>query len=343
MIILDGSEGEGGGQILRTALSLSALTGIPFTLKKIRANRKQPGLKAQHLTAVKAMQQICDAKTQGAVLYSPELVFIPQKIQPGQYHWDIGTAGATTLLLQTVVYPLSYTKACSNITITGGTHVPWSPAFHFLEKHWLHFMKQLGFDFSLKQIQAGFYPQGGGKISVTIRPFQARKNFMCLERGELKKINALSVVSNLDIKIAERQAQQGQQRLLQSGFSVDTKIEQMPAQSPGTFYLLLVEYEQSQVCYFGLGARGKPAEQVADEAVDAFFDFMRSTAAIDEFLADQLLLPLVLIGKEAHFTIHKVTLHFLTNIKVIQAFKKINIAVDHQPDQTGKIYIKPAE
>jgi len=148
MIVLDGSEGEGGGQILRTALSLSALTGIPFTLKKIRANRKQPGLKAQHLTAVKAMQQICEAKTQGAVLYSPELVFIPQKIQPGQYHWDIGTAGATTLLLQTVVYPLSYTKACSDITITGGTHVPWSPAFHFLEKHWLHFVKQLGFDFS---------------------------------------------------------------------------------------------------------------------------------------------------------------------------------------------------
>ncbi len=343
MLILDGSEGEGGGQILRTALSLSALTGVPFTLKNIRSNRKQPGLKAQHLTAVTAMQQICRANVQGATLNSPEVIFIPQKIQPGNYHWDIGTAGATTLLLQTVAYPLSFSKSTSSITITGGTHVPWSPTFDFLEKHWLLFMRRLGFEFSLKLVQAGFFPQGGGKIIGNIQPFQTRENFICIKRGILHKIQALSAVSNLDIEIARRQAHQGQRRLEQQGLSVETKIETMKAPSPGTTYLLLAEFENSQVCYFSLGARGKPAEQVANETVDTFLNFMTKAAAIDEHLADQLLLPLALTGKAAHFTIHKITSHFLTNIKVIQAFKKIEIVVNSQPDQTGEVFMKPVE
>lgn len=343
MIYLDGSSGEGGGQILRTALSLSALTGTPFTLTNIRSKRRQPGLKAQHLAGVKAMQQICNAQVQGAVLYSPEVVFIPQKIQPGRYHWDIGTAGATTLLLQTVVYPLSFASSSSEVTITGGTHVPWSPAYHFLENHWLLFMRQLGFDYALSLIQAGFYPQGGGEISLKVHPFNKGLDFNRLERGKLKQIQALSVVSNLDIQIAKRQALQGERLLREKGYAVTTKIETLKAASPGTFYLLLAEFEKSQVCYFTPGARGKPAEKVAAETVGAFLNFMASDAAIDEFLADQLLLPLTLTEKKAHFTIHRITSHFLTNIDVIQAFKKNNITANIKSDQTGEIYIKPAE
>lgn len=163
MIAIDGRMGEGGGQILRTCLSLSLVTGIPFSISNIRSGRSKPGLRAQHLNAVLMSQQIGGARVEGAILGSTDLKFYPQDIRSGKYQGDIGTAGSTSLVLQTLYLPLSFTKEPSTIKLTGGTHVPFAPTFDWLNLNWMIFLRAIGFDLSLELNEVGFYPQGGGK------------------------------------------------------------------------------------------------------------------------------------------------------------------------------------
>src|SRR3990170_4051589 len=192
IIRIDGSFGEGGGQILRTALSLSATTKRPIEVFNIRVGRKKPGLMAQHLESVKAITKICDGELTGAKIGSTSISFIPGEIKGGEYTIEIGTAGSVSLVLQTIFIPLSTAKTPSTVTITGGTHVPWSPCFHYLTLQWLFYLKRIGFDATIEMIRAGFYPKGGGEISALIKPVREIKPLVIEDRGRLKMIRGIS-------------------------------------------------------------------------------------------------------------------------------------------------------
>lgn len=340
MIEVNGAHGEGGGQILRTSLALSALTQSPIHIKRIRANRRQPGLRPQHLAAVNAIAKLSDAKVTGAHLNSHEITLSPRTLQPGRYQFDISTAGALTLLFQTVFLPLSFANGTSELTLTGGTHVPWSPVYHFLEEHWLPAMHCLGFQGRLTLKNAGFYPQGGGVVSANILPAHDLLPFLCVDRGDLIRIRGLSGVANLDESIAKRQKHQALRRLYAYVNDVKIKTLTLPSHNKGTFVQLSAAFSNGGCASFSaLGAPGKPAERVADEAVDQMLAFLDSDGCIDPYLADQLLLPLSLIKGTSKFRTNPVSQHLLTNASVIKQFLPIEIKIDGALGQSATVNV----
>ena len=343
MIEIDGSLGEGGGQVLRTSLALSILTHQAVHLLNVRARRPKPGLAAQHLQAVEAAAAICGAEVEGARMGSTAITFSPGKVKPGRYRFEIGTAGATTLVLQTIFLPLCLAGAPSHVAITGGTHVPWSPCFHYLDLQWLTALKEMGVDTRLTLDLAGFYPQGGGLIQAAIRPVSSLLPRQMVDRGPLARIRGISAVANLDAEIARRQKLQALRRL--EPVCRDTKIEttSLPAHNKGTFILLLAQFEKSQAVYFSLGELGKRAERVADEAVEQLLEFLATDGAIDPFLADQLLLPLALADGPSEIRTSKVTQHLLTNAQVIRAFLPVEIDIDGEMGAPATVKITPGE
>lgn len=345
MIAIDGAMGEGGGQVLRSALSLSLLTQQPFTMSRIRASRSKPGLRPQHLAAVQAAAQISGARVEGDRQGSQELNFIPGPVRPGAYHFDIGTAGATSLVLQTLVLPLAMARGASTLTISGGTHVPWSPCFHYLEWHWRWYLQRMDIPIELTLVGAGFYPQGGGEVQARIPGHAEPRGLVLLQRGALQRVQGLSAIANLPLDIAERQRDQAMKRLrwLTPQAEVEVALETLTAiESKGTLLLLLAEFEHSQACFFALGARGKPAERVADEAVDALAKFLHGAGAIDPWLSDQLLLPLAMAKASSQLHTSEVTLHLLTNAAVIRLFLPVAIKVDGEVGQPGRVWLGPA-
>jgi RNA 3'-terminal phosphate cyclase (ATP) len=344
MIKIDGSYGEGGGQVLRTALTLALMTGQSLRIDNIRAGRKKPGLRPQHLQAVKSCVKISQGSADGARLGAFEILFRPGKIRAGRYHFDIGTAGATSLVLQTVFLPLCLAGTSgkkSRLTITGGTHVPWSPCFHYLDLQWLSFLRQMGLDAELSLEQAGFYPQGGGRLQASLRSVGWLRPLNLLERGPMRQIRGVSAVANLPRDIAKRQRQRVVSRLGASYPLNDIRTVQLSSHFKGTFLLLLAEFEHGQACYFGLGAPGKRAEAVADEAIDELEAFLSSDGVIDPYLADQLLLPLVFADGPSKIRTSKVTQHLLTNAEIIQQFLPLEINIDGQLNQAGTVSIDP--
>jgi RNA 3'-terminal phosphate cyclase (ATP) len=341
MVEIDGSTGEGGGQVLRTALTLSILSAQPFSIHHIRSKRQKPGLMAQHLKAVDAAAAISRAHVEGAYLGSTTLEFHPGAIRSGRYQFDIGTAGATSLVLQTIAIPLSFASSASSVIITGGTHVAWSPCYHYLDLQWRYWMRNLGFDLQLTLDQAGFYPQGGGRISCVIRPAQPVRALHLHQRGALVKLSGMSAVAGLDDTIAQRQKRQALGSLGKRYPALLVKILEMPTRSKGTFLLILAEFESGRGCFCALGERGKPAERVADECVDAFEAFIDSGAAIDHFLADQLLLPLALAESPSQVFTSQVTHHLLTNAEVIREFLPAQIDVQGSIGEPGLVSVTP--
>ena len=339
MIDIDGSRGEGGGQVLRSALALSAITGTAMRITNIRGRRPKPGLMAQHLKAVEGAAAICGARVEGAQLRSQTLVFEPRAIRAGSFHFDIGTAGATSLVLQTILVPLSMAATTSSVTVTGGTHVPWSPCFDYLHVHWLPYVRRIGFDLDLSLDLAGFYPQGGGRVRAAVRPVSNLTPMRIVERGALRSIHGVSAVANLDDAVAERQRRQALRRLTGRCGSIEIDLVRMPSRFRGTLLLLVAEFEQSQCCYYGLGARGKPAERVADEAVDALEEFLATDGAIDQYLADQLILPLAYAPGVSVLRTAKVTQHLLTNGEIVRLFVKRPIVVEGAIDRPGLVRI----
>jgi RNA 3'-phosphate cyclase len=313
MLTIDGSIGEGGGQVLRSALTLSILTGTPIHLTNIRARRSKPGLQAQHLTAVKAAAAICAAETRGADLHATELEFHPGQVKPGRYRFTIETAGSACLVLQTVALPLALAPGTSTVTLRGGTHVPWSPSYHYLERQWQPHLQAMGLHINLTLNAAGFYPRGGGEVLASIR---GAGSILPLERsqpGELIRIRGLSGVANLSLDIARRQKLQALRRL--EPICRDSKIETLDLPSPvkGTFILLWAEFSNGQAACGALGAPGKRAERVADEAVDELLCI--STA--------------------------RVTSHLLTNAQIIRQFLPARIEIEGEEGQPGKVWIAP--
>ncbi|MEE9513480.1 MAG: RNA 3'-terminal phosphate cyclase [Anaerolineales bacterium] len=341
MVEIDGAKGEGGGQILRSALTLSLMTGRHFRILNIRARRSKPGLRPQHLTSVNAAVAVGQAQVDGAGLGSQELEFRPSSIHPGSYRFEIPTAGSTSLVFQTIFLPLSTADSPSEIEIIGGTHVPWSPSFHYLDMNWLPAMGSLGFRADLELQLAGFYPQGGGRIRALIQPLRRIAPLERLSRGDLLRVRGLSTVSNLPKSIAQRQRDRAVKRLTDLDTQVEIEIQTLPSPGKGTLLLIQAEFESGQACYFGLGARGKSAERVADEAVDAFHAFLHGGGVVDEYLADQLLLPLAFADGDSEFRTSKITQHLLTNAEVIRAFGAAEIDIRGELDKVGVVRIMP--
>ncbi|NOX61611.1 MAG: RNA 3'-terminal phosphate cyclase, partial [Chloroflexi bacterium] len=335
MITIDGSQGEGGGQILRSSLTLSLLTGEALRIKRIRAGRKKPGLAAQHLAAVEAARRISDAQVEGAALGSTSLLFQPGSVRPGRYRFDIGTAGSTSLVLQTIFLPLALCPAPSQVTITGGTHVPWSPCFHYLQHVWLPALQELGFKAELHLVWAGFYPKGGGEVRAAIRPRRVSRTLKMTQRGALRGLWGLSAVANLPMSIAARQRKQVERRLKDRVPELRLEVESLPARGKGTVVFLKALGDGVMAGFTGLGARGKPAERVADEAVDALDAFLATDAAIDPHLADQLLLPLAITAGVSCFSTSQITRHLLTHADVVRAFLPAEIEIEGELGEPG--------
>jgi len=338
-IEIDGSYGEGGGQILRTALALSAILRKPFTIQNIRSKRKNPGLQAQHLEAVKALARITEAQTEGVQFGSQRITFIPQKILPGDYQFEVRTAGSITLLLQAIFLPLCLAHGNSRLILVGGTHVPWSPPFHYLTDVLIPTLGQMGISVNATIEQWGFYPKGGGEIYLKINPVNELKPISLIHRGLLKKIIGVSAIARLPKHVAERQKEQAFQRI-QKKLKIDAEIHTLydvPSNGPGSFLFLLAEYEKILAGFSSLGSRGKPAEKVADEAIDSLIDYMESDGCLDSHLADQLVPFLALARGKSCFTTTQITEHLLTNLWVIQHFLEVELLRQGEKGEGGRV------
>lgn len=340
MLKIDGSYGEGGGQILRTALSLSCLLKESIEIYNIRKGRKRPGLQPQHLTCVRAAKMISDAETEGDKVGSLNLIFSPKEVRGGDYFFDIGTAGSTSLVLQTVFLPLSFASKRSMVEITGGTHVPWSPPFHYLSSIFIPTIEKMGCKIKLSIEKWGWYPKGGGKVIAEINPVEKISPIDLGERGKLIRISGISAVSNLAISIAERQKAEGLRILKENGLNAEIDIIDAPSIGRGTFLFLLTEYENSMAGFSSLGERGKRAEEVAREACEDFLAFHLSSGALDPRLADQIIPYLALAKGESSFTTSRITQHLLTNIWLVKQLLDLRIELGGREGEEGRVIVQ---
>lgn len=338
MIDLDGSLGEGGGQILRSALSLSLLTGQPFKLRKIRANRlPKPGLRPQHLACVRAAATISQATVTGDAVGSGQLTFHPGEVKPGKYRFAIGTAGSTSLLLHTIYLPLALAKESSDITLEGGTHNDKAPCFHFLQTTWSAYVNRLGIDLKLTMELPGFYPKGGGLLRAFIARCPRIVPLRITDSIETSRANILSFTSGLPEHVAERQSRRAEVRLRDAGLKTFTTVEHLQGE-PGCMLAITVPAPVPTL-FVGLGARGKPAEVVADEAVDQVLAFQKAAQPVDPHSADQLLLPLSLAQGKSEFHVSEVTRHLTTNADVIRQFLDRDIRIEGEEGETGIVRV----
>jgi len=321
MLAIDGSQGEGGGQMVRTALACSLLSGTPFRIENIRAGRRRPGLLAQHLASVNAAAEIAAAGTEGAHLGSSTLIFHPGKVSPGSYHFRIGTAGSTGLLLQTVLVPLLSAKGMSQLIVEGGTHNEAAPPFDFLKLTLAPILRRIGANLTLSLDRPGFYPGGGGRIRVRVGGASWQRLDLS-ERGDIRSVWARAIVSHLPRSIAERELAVVQTRL---GWPTERlSLEEVDADGPGNAVLLGIECEQITEVFTGFGRRGLPAERVAAGAASRARNYLDSGVAIEMHLADQLLLPLTQAGGGS-FLSSQPTGHFTTNANLISRFFDLEI------------------
>jgi RNA 3'-terminal phosphate cyclase (ATP) len=323
LIEIDGSSGEGGGQILRTALSLACATGQGFEATRIRAGRARAGLRPQHLAAVRASAMLCSARVAGAVEGSLELRFEPGAPEAGQYRFEIGTAGAATLVLQTVLPPLALAASRSRVEVVGGTHVPASPSFHFLSSHWSALVARLGLSVGFGLVRAGFYPPGGGEVWGQVSPWGRGTARLEMEaRGPLVAMRGVSGASDkkLRLDVARRQRDAAAERLWdERRIEAAWDVIEVPSASPGSFLLLEAEYATGRLALGLLGEKGLRSELLGDRAARRFLKLMEQEGAVDAHAADQLALPMALAGG-GRVTTTEVTKHLETVVKVLGLF-----------------------
>ena len=353
-IVLDGSTGEGGGQILRTALPLSAITGKSFAIHRIRANRIKPGLRPQHREAVKAAARLCAAEVEGAEVGSDRLVFRPTtRVSPGEHVFDIGTAGSTPLLFQTVCWPLALAGVASHLTLRGGTHHQYSPTFHDLALVWAPAVARLGFQFEVALQAAAFYPEGAGEITAVVRPAHAMPPLDLRHRGTLEQVEVVAMVGGLSFAVAERLAERALRKLRDIGVAADATRVPIPARrSAGSHLLLVASFERTRAGFGALGDRGQTPDRAADEAVSACARFLRGGAAVDGHLGDQLLLPAAILAARlvppppgivpvTRYTVSAVTKHLLTSAEVVKRFLDVEISIFGREEEEGEVRVQP--
>lgn len=340
MLTIDGDLGEGGGQILRTSLSLSLCLQRPFQIINIRRRRRKPGLRPQHLVAVEAAAKVSIAEVSGAKLGSTELIFTPGKSQPGYYHFDIGSAGSTTLVLQTILPALMNLSQPSELLLEGGTHNPMAPPFDFLQQAFLPLLARSGVAVEATLERAGFYPVGGGRLRVLINPSETIKPFSLLQRGQVLAVEAVSILANLPDHIAERELAVLQQNL---GLRPEqTRVSRPACTGQGNVLLVIVRSEHITELFSSFGQRGVQAETVASRLVEQVSRYLNAGVPVGQHLADQLLLPLALAGGGEFLTLSP-GLHTSTNIAVIEQFMKIGITSERQGEDRCliRVGVKP--
>ncbi len=338
-IFIDGSMGEGGGQILRTSLALSCITGKRLHIKNIRSARRNPGLAKQHLSCVRAACHICNGKSHGAAKGSKVLDFQASPVHSGDFSFDIGSAGSTSLVIQTLLPALFLAHKPSTVTVTGGTHNPLAPPFDFLSETFLPAIKTAGFQGDCKLLRHGFFPAGGGEITLRVQPrqkqspvsmqtqVQANQAINLCNSGQEFRINARIYTAKLPTHIAHRQ----QKLLLQSGLNIQNieHTEVRDSQGPGNAVCVRLYCNKRTTVFTAFGMRGKPSEQVISEVVNLAMHFIDSGAAVDHFLADQLLLYMA-IANGGCFTTDRISAHMKTNMEVIKKFLPVDFIIEQQ-------------
>lgn len=346
---IDGSYGEGGGQILRSALSLAVITGRPVCVENIRAWRRKPGLAAQHLTAVRAAAMVCDARVHGAELGSRTLEFIPQApTRAGEYFFDVAearegrSAGAVMLVLQTILLPLAQADGESAVTLNGGTHVPLSPSFDYIHDIWMPTLAKLGVHADLSLIRPGWYPAGQGEVQLRI-PGKALPRLLrplSLEaRGSLQQVTGRALAANLPAHIPDRMAARAQVILAEAGIPSAIEAVNLHAACAGAGLYLTAHYEHCLAGFSALGQRGKAAEVVAEEACADLLRHHRSGAALEQQLADQMILPAALVRGESLFSVERITPHLTTNAWVVERFGLARVDIASAANATGLVRV----
>lgn len=331
MIEIDGAFGEGGGQILRSALSLSMATGKPFVIDGVRARRAKPGLMRQHLAAVKAAAAVTGATTTGAEIGATSLSFAPGPVRAGDYVFNIGSAGSTSLVLQTVLLPLARAGAPSRVAIQGGTDNLAAPPFEFIDRAFLPLLRRMGFAVPATLTRPGFYPAGGGEIVVDITPATELRALDLTARGALVEKRADAIVANLSFAIAKREAARLRALLGWPADAVRAATE-IRATGPGNIVVATLTHAHVTEVFVAFGRVGVAAETVAEECATPTRAYLEATHPVDAHLADQLLLPMALAAGGT-FVTTRPSQHLSTNISVIEAF--LNVKIDCAPQSDG--------
>ncbi len=329
--------------MVRTALALASLTGLPATVFNIRAGRDAPGLKPQHLLGARAAANITGGLLKGAEPGSMRLEYLPGRLRPGRYSFDVGTAGSAALVFQTVLPALLFAGGPSSISIRGGTHVPWSPVPEYLEGVFFRAVRPMGVEVSLRTLSRGYYPAGGGSMEADIKT--AGKPLAPLsisERGSLKVIKVLSAVSNLPLSIAERQLESSMSVLHDFSSIIEADALEAPSAGRGTSVFILAEFENVSAGFVSLGARGKRAEAVGIEAAEDFLRYVKRRGALDRHLSDQVVLYAALADGTSLFTASEITTHLLTNIHVIGKFLPARFHVEGGLGGEGSVRVEGA-
>jgi RNA 3'-terminal phosphate cyclase (ATP) len=337
VIHLDGSAGEGGGQILRTALGLSLVTGTPFTIESIRAGREKPGLLRQHLTAVQAAAAIGKADISGAAIGSRVLTFRPGPVTPGHYSFSVGTAGSATLVLQTVLPALLAARGPSTLSLEGGTHNAWAPPFDFLERAFLPILARMGAKVAVKLERRGFYPAGGGRFTAMIEPASRLERLELSDRGKIKALRGAAIVASLPAGIAQREL-----KVLERSLSIDRTrlkvVEDRESTGPGNVVFVEVESEHVTEVFTGFGEKRVSAEAVAGKLAKEVREYLEADVPVGEYLADQLLIPLALAGGGSFLTT-PLSSHSTTNIAVIETFLSRKFQVERLTETRHRVSV----
>ena len=336
MVTIDGSFGEGGGQILRTSLALSLVTGKPFSIHNIRVGRKKPGLMRQHLTAVNAAAEIGMAAIEGNRIGSQAFTFDPETIKPGNFQFAIGSAGSCTLVFQTILPALLMAGEPSEIILEGGTHNPFAPPFDFLEKAFLSVINRMGPQVDAVLEKPGFYPAGGGRFKVSISPAVLNRIDL-LERGNIIHKTARASVANLPVKIANRELKVIREKL-EWGRELLKAVEVENSQGPGNILTVEVESDNITEVFTGFGEKGVSAEKVAKRAVKAVQEYLALNVPVGRYLADQLLIPMALAGGGKFRTLSP-TQHTTTNVDIIKKFLDVEIVINESDQNQWEIEI----
>jgi RNA 3'-terminal phosphate cyclase (ATP) len=322
-VMIDGAMGEGGGQVFRTSLALSLITGKPFRITNIRAGRKQGGLLRQHLTALNAAAEVGQAKVSGAEIGSSEVAFEPGRVKPGEFRFSVGTAGSATLVLQTILPALMTASAPSHLVLEGGTHNPYAPPYDFLEKAFLPVLRKMGPEVSCHLERPGFYPAGGGRFTVTVDPVSDLARLNLVERGEIKSCRCCAVVALLGKHIGDREIKVVCEEM-DWGRECASIVSHRQSRGPGNILTIAIESEGVTEVFTGFGMRGVTAERVALGAVEEAKRYLKADVPVGVHLADQILLPMALAGGGSFRTLAP-SRHTLTNIQVIESF--LNVAI----------------
>ena len=323
MIIINGSEGEGGGQILRSSLALSLVTGKPFRIVDIRGRRRRPGLRHQHLAAVRAAQAVSSADVEGAALGSMALSFRPGPVRSGDYAFAVATAGSTTLIAQTLIPALMLAGGASRVTLQGGTHNPMSPPYEFLARAYLPLLRRMGAGIHATLSRRGFAPAGGGRFDLHVEPVGALAPIHLTTRGPLIRAECESIVARLPMHIARREL-----RVVRDAFGWPEEDlqarEDSESPGPGNVLIVTLTFGAATEVFTGFGEPGVPAETVAERTVREVESYLSLDVAVGPHLADQLLVPLAVAGGGS-FTTAAPTLHTRTNLQVIRQFVPVPI------------------